>query len=272
MSSIALRQYRRAFTLIELLDVIAIIAILAGLLVSAVGRAREKARSIQCLSNVKQWVTGFTIYENDQGHIPREGHRKDGTVRMDSWANVRDRANFDVWYNALPPAISTQAASNFASSASGARPKFYNHRVFHCPGAKFVPNVGTDNDAYFSIAMNSKLIQSPTTGPHYSIRVNDIRQPSATVAFLETRVNRNEHKVDPLQPDADLGQPSAQASRFAARHSYGGNIGFIDGHVRFYKGREIVETRPGFARGFAIFPPSNLFWCADPLSDPNGPD
>lgn len=267
-----MKMKQKGFTLLELLVVIAVIALLAGLLLPAIARAKEKARSIQCLSNIKQWVTGFNMYEGEQGVIPREGHRKDGTVRMDNWANVRDPGNQDVWYNALPPAISVQPARAFASSATGARANFYKRRVFHCPSAKFVSNVGTDNDAYFSIAMNSKLIQPPTSPPNYSIRASEIRQPSGTVAFLETRVNRTERKVDPLQPDADLGQPSAQASRFAARHSRAGNIGFIDGHVGSFKGRDIVETRPGYSRGFAIFPPSKLFWCADPLSDPNGPD
>lgn len=64
---------RRSFTLIELLIVIAIIAILAALLLPALERVRAKARYASCVSNFKQISYGYTLYRDDHKGVPPSG-------------------------------------------------------------------------------------------------------------------------------------------------------------------------------------------------------
>jgi len=70
-----MKMRRRGFTLIELLVVIAIIAILAAMLFPVFARARESARKIQCLSNVKNIAMAIQMYLSDYDRLPPAEHR-----------------------------------------------------------------------------------------------------------------------------------------------------------------------------------------------------
>ncbi len=82
---------RYGFTLIELLVVISIIALLLSILMPSLRKVKEQAKTVVCLSNLKQWSVVFEMYLGDNGEKFMRGW-DEGATEID-----------DQWYNALRP-------------------------------------------------------------------------------------------------------------------------------------------------------------------------
>lgn len=105
-----------AFTLIELLVVIAIIAILAALLLPALAKAKDKARAINCVSNLHQWGVYWNLYTMDyNGHFSTGTDPAAAGAARGEWFVVLK----DYW-NKKPQVVACPVAVNVVSNNAGA--------------------------------------------------------------------------------------------------------------------------------------------------------
>lgn len=118
---------RAAFTLIEVLVVTAIIGMLAGLLLGALGRARARGQSARCVSILRQWGLALEMYMDDYDEfIPRRGQ---GVQPLMLINRPED------WFNCLPKYFGIQSYDNLVFA--GKMPHVGDtSSVFIDPGAK----------------------------------------------------------------------------------------------------------------------------------------
>ena len=237
-----------AFTMIELLVVISIIALLLGLLLPVLGRTRAVAKLTHCQSRLRQWGIAFEICasEND-GYYPHIDGRDRTEENPQTQADIADY--YFGWIDMLPPLMSEKPWRDYPY---GRKPG--KETIFQCPSARLAPRsfykYPPEWAGYFSYAMNSCLELDENCWRPYGcpagtawqmpsfLKVTAIEKPSRLILLFDQLLDPRKG-YDGKKYNATAGKycgsyPKAFAARHARkRGSLGGNILYCDYHVEW---------------------------------------
>ncbi|MDA3963346.1 MAG: DUF1559 domain-containing protein [Planctomycetota bacterium] len=225
---------RRAFTLIELLVVVSIIAVLAALLLPAVGMARDGARSAQCFSNLRQLGLGIISYTDSwHGMLPPDRRFLPGNSELTWDSHLVASELYDFNSN-------TSVSNAFNWAARGNR----SRGVFSCPSSPSSITIWHSNSEY---GLNSVLCPyvnwNPSNSTNQPYGVERVTQIATVARSTETYLIgdatniRNESGTMKYYTTSGLptgllkNDPPSPSNGIDLRHRGGVNITFVDGHV-----------------------------------------
>ena len=193
----------RGFTLIELLVVISIIAILASLLMPALGQARDKARAMGCVNNLRQLGVAVQMYWTDN-----ECRLSGLYATFPTWGDTNGPV---AWSAALYPYVKTT-------------------RVFRDPGRP--PWMASAQVDYYLNIVEPFVAASAHPPGAYTVELGAIQHPAEFILISDDLYSDPLQEIDPSNEVTDRTGFGTGAGTFPAFHpGRTANFLFADGHV-----------------------------------------
>jgi prepilin-type processing-associated H-X9-DG protein len=237
-----------AFTVIELLVTIAIIAIIAGLLLPALAKAKSRAHAIVCVSNTRQLTLAWLLYTGD--HDDRLPYNLGGNPDRTTFAPktnlnwVNNIMSWELDSDNTNSALITEAA--LGPYANG------NIRIYKCPSDHALSVEQRDagwTERLRSYSMNAmighagKLIKYGwnVNNPNYRqfFTLSSIPTPDSIFVFLDEHPDSINDGYFLTNPDQ-----SQWLDLPASYHNGAGTFAFADGHTELHKWLDVDTVRP----------------------------
>ena len=236
--------------MIELLVVIAIIGILAGMLLPALTQSKKKARSIHCVSNLKQWGLIWLLYADDHRDSFSQGYEV-GWARGEWVKALQDHYERKPDILLCPEATARRGPGTRETlvSADSARAVEYGgpRSCYDFPledptrgrGKRLLSSYGINNWVYNPPPNVTQIQGRPT---QWNWRNLNVPNPSETPLFADSmwRGGGPTHSDRPPLFNGEWAGYDAEFHHFAfTRHRKGINVLFFDGSVRYTHARDL---------------------------------